>query len=101
MHNKNPFAVQIKFLSGVKEGEYITGFFHTNHHDRTLQGFEMTTDGPCFYCLTDDIQGVLSTDKINYKNKDWQIVKIISDDSGRSMIELQESIASVPWNKND
>mgnify|MGYP003328867320 CR=1 FL=1 len=99
IHENNPFSHKVIIESGELKGREVSGYFHTNHRDRTIDGVPLATDGPIFSCVFDDIKELKSTDSLRLvdEKRIWDISKIMNDKNGRAIIELSERLESDKW----
>lgn len=81
---------EIVIKTGDLAGVVVKGMFQTNHRQRTIMGFLLETDGPCFFCPTKTIKGLTVKDILIHKGIEYKIATIRSDHVGLSVIETKD-----------
>lgn len=83
---------EIRILSGQLKDKIVRGDWYTNHRNRNLEGVPISTNGPCFLCAADSIEGLETTDFIEYEGKSYALSNIMKDAIGLAVIETQEKL---------
>ena len=96
------FASQeIEILTGPLKGNKIKGDWYTNHRNRNLDGVPIATDGPCFLCSAESIEGLITTDVILFEGKKYRLSNIMTDAIGLAVIETQQRVERAGKSKFD